>query len=407
MLGDKQYEGVLIAGQRRLLAAKEFFDTKLKELLGDAAATEQFARLCELQRRITDGLAFLVYEVRSDAEVGVIFETLNERGRNLTDLEKIKNYLLYLSSAIPDDRGVCLSELISHAWHDMFLNLAEQPDGAEDQLLRAHWLATQNPDPRLWKRVASVKEQFERSAYVPGGDRIIPYQTSEAAQEDSWARLKTDVEDYVHSLRNCSTFLADMSNPRAKYDNFTAETDRRQARLRTEALGRSGVVAPYRSLLFAARLKYPSDGSFYARLVDLCERFSARVFVIEQARSTAGEPRLARLAADLYKGVLTPSQVLARLETTIWEYANDDAVRNTLEDTSKNWYRRPGHKYFLYEYELSLIAPGAEAPDFSTFTREGGRRRPRSTSSRKTRRKMRSAGGTIFLRRSLRRSYIP
>ena len=43
-----------------------------------------------------------VYEVATSTEVGVIFETLNERGRPLSELEKTKNYLLYL--ATPDPR---------------------------------------------------------------------------------------------------------------------------------------------------------------------------------------------------------------------------------------------------------------------------------------------------------------
>jgi hypothetical protein len=70
---------------------------------------EKFDRLRELHHRMTAGLVFLVYQVRSEAEVGVIFETLNEPGRGLSDLEKVKNYLLYLSRTIADNRSAQLA----------------------------------------------------------------------------------------------------------------------------------------------------------------------------------------------------------------------------------------------------------------------------------------------------------
>jgi hypothetical protein len=167
-LGNEVFVGpALTAGQKRLRDAAYFFDAKI-DGLGDQDPAIEFARLKELQRRITAGLGFLVYEVQSGAEVGVIFETLNERGRNLSDLEKTKNYLLYLARSITDSRSGQLADLINVAWADIFRNLAADVSDADDQLLRAHWLATQNPDRREWKRIASIKERFDRSRYISG-----------------------------------------------------------------------------------------------------------------------------------------------------------------------------------------------------------------------------------------------
>lgn len=367
VLGDQAYEGgALIAGQSRLKDAKAYFDRQLDDVLSGVADDTQLSRLLDLLQRITAGLAFLVYEVRSDAEIGVIFETLNERGRDLTDLEKVKNYLLYLVRTMPDDRSQQLADQINEAWREIFRNLATQADEAEDQLLRAHWLATQNPDPRLWKRIASVKERFQRSAYVSGATRLVPLPAEDADQEAAWSRLDKDVARYVETLRKCSTFQADLLDPTADYGNFTPE-DKRRVRARSGALVRSGVVALYRPLLFAARLRYPDDGAFFAQLIDLCERYSARVFVIEQRRSNAGVSQLARLANELYRGT-DRQEVLASVRADLWARAPDDKVRDTLENPSENWYWRRGHKYFLYEYELSQMAEGEEEPLFSLFT---------------------------------------
>jgi len=366
VLGDHHFAGPApIAGQERLREACAFFDAKLDQLATGAMPTEEFERLRELQRRATAGLGFLVYDVQSVAEVGVIFETLNERGRDLSELEKAKNYLLYLARSISDSRGEQLAQIINEAWAQIFMNLASEVGDADDQLLRAHWLATQNPDRGDWKRIASIKSRFDRSNYISGETRIVPVTKDDKDQSEAWDRLFADVSAYVTSLRDCSFFLAEMFDPEATFASFTSHRD--DARARSGALRRSGVVALYRPLLFAARLRHPADGALYARLVDLCERFSARVFVIEQRRANAGEPRLLRLANDLFAGA-DPDHVCREVSAVLWRYAPDDRIRETLEATSANWYGRRGHKYFLYEYELSIRVHGQELQPLTYFT---------------------------------------
>jgi hypothetical protein len=261
VLDDRAFEPSLIHG-RRLKEAKTFFGDKLDKLLADVSNSEKFERLRELHRRMTAGLVFLVYEVRSEAEVGVIFETLNERGRALSDLEKVKNYLLYLSRLIPDGRSALLAQRINAAWSEIFRNLAGLGDAAEDDLLRSHWLATQDSDPRSWKRTASVKAKFRRDDYVASSSRLVP-RVTEFAEVDALEKLTRDVDAYVDTLKRCSHFQAEIVNPAAaKYEMFP-EGARSKVRDYTRNLTRTGFIAPYRPLLFAARLRYPQDGDFY------------------------------------------------------------------------------------------------------------------------------------------------
>jgi hypothetical protein len=375
-LGNGHPDGQsLIAGERRLRDCATYFDEKL-DGLADADPAVEFGRLKDLQGRITSGLGFLVHEVASAAEVGVIFETLNERGRPLSELEKTKNYLLYLARNIQDGRADELSELINTSWATIFVNLAGQGRDAEDQLLRAHWLATRDPDRRTWQQIASVKSAFERSQYVSGATRLVPPMEAQSDQCAAWDRLYGDLTRFVKDLRKCSFFLREMFDESAAFESFGAGQD--DARRASGSLLRSGVVAPYRPLLFAARLRYPADGEFYARLVRVCERYSARVFVIRQRRLNAGESRLLRLAHDLYR---TPGDedrrnwVLHELSGLIWRYASDSEVRASLETAEENWYVRRGHKYFLYEYELSLRKHGQELPPLATFVTGSGEQR--------------------------------
>jgi len=371
------HQGALIAGQRRLSEAVGFVEERLDRLAADASPGEVFRRLAELNRRIAQGLGFLVYEVGSSAEAGVIFETVNERGRTLTELEKAKNYLLYLASSISDGRGEQLANLINSAWSQMFQNLARRESDADNQLLRAHWLATVDPDLQNWAGAGSLKKRFDRSKYIATAMRIASAVDKVENQTDSWGRLSEDVTDYVSTLRDSSFILAEMSDPQAAFESFDNEQDREKAHINLAALSRTRVVAPYRPLLLAAQLRHPKNGAFYVELADLCERYSARVFVIEQRRANAGSAGLARIAHELYRGTIGPSVALDKVTALLWRYAPDGRLATTLYSTEEDWYGRRGHKYFLYEYERSLWGsrPGLELPPFTEFSSTQGTQR--------------------------------
>ncbi len=368
VLGDEPHVGPsLLPGQRRLVEARDYFDAKLDEMLADAEDAVRFERLKDLQGRVTHGLGLLVYEVETLADVGVIFETVNERGRGLSNLEKTKNYLLYLARTIQDGRADVLAEKINQAWSEIFQNLARESADMDEQLLRAHWLVTQNPVAREWKQMISIKGHFDRSKYVSGATRIVPDERPAEDQEVAWNRLYEDVLSYVETLRRSSYHLAEMFDEKAEFLAF-APGHRLVVRRRSAALRRSGVVATHRPLLLAARLAHPEDGQFYADLVTAAEVYSARVFVIEQKRTNAGEARLLRLAHDLYLGHRSAADTLTEFYAVLAAYANDDDIKATLGLIDADWYHRRGHKYFLYEYELSKRTHPEELDPLSRFT---------------------------------------
>ena len=374
ILGDQPVTVAhLTGGQQRLLAARDYFDARLKDLTADTDPSTALERLKDLYQRVTAGLRFLVYEVSTAADVGVIFETLNERGRPLSDLEKTKNYLLYLARQIRDDRSEQLAHEINERWTQIFGHLANAQQGEEDQLLRWHWLATQQPDKRYWKGVGSIKGRFDRGRYLASGVRLKTDETADAVGEAKWDELFEDLSSYISSLESCALFLREANDPNAQYLAFS-EGQRDLVRRGNSALQRSRIVAIYRPLLFACRLRHPNNGELYANLLEVCERYSARVFVIEQRKSNAGEQSLYGLAKQLFDGE-DPSWVLERMRAVLWRYAPDDSVRTTLESVDEDWYHRQGHKYVLYEYELSMLPHGQELTDFGFFTQGDNVRR--------------------------------
>ena len=53
--------------------------------------------LQEIYKYVTNRLGFLLYAPVNTKEIGIMFEVINNRGKPLSELEKVKNYLMYFS----------------------------------------------------------------------------------------------------------------------------------------------------------------------------------------------------------------------------------------------------------------------------------------------------------------------
>jgi hypothetical protein len=168
--------------------------------------------------KITQHLSMIVYEVDDVQDAGIIFETMNDRGRSLSELDKVKNYLLYISSKLDLPSDPDLVERINRTWTHIFEKLMSADLASianEDQLLRAHWLTIYNPDATQWKQSRSIKELFDLKAYTGQHNQLLQ-----------------DLRDYLDTLRSAATAYSDLYCPEHP-DAFNDVTD---AKLRASIL---------------------------------------------------------------------------------------------------------------------------------------------------------------------------
>jgi hypothetical protein len=367
--GVTPVQAPVIKAHSRLSTAAEFFEERIR--IAEAEQGEAFLDwLRDMTGRVTKSLEFTVYRVRDEAEVGVIFETLNQRGKPLSELEKVKNYLLYLASRLPDGPRTELSAIVNTKFAEIFKHLGSGglSSSHEDQMLRAHWLATEDPDARNWSGADSIKSRFHRRKYL-----------------DEPQLAFDDVAGYAESLADGAFIYSEILLP--KVDGFAAfGAAAKAARDAADRLRQSGNVAIFVPLLMAARLARTAAGAEYVALSDICERYSIRVFMIAERRSNAGRSRLYSLAFDITRAKragASPAAMSALISETVLHvaglaqyYATDDDVLAALLDASRNWYAKPGHKYFLFQYELFRL--GKKSPSF-TFDQFVGAKRSQTT----------------------------
>jgi len=358
--GEAAVDGPRLSAERRLAFAAQYFEERLDEVKKNVEPAAYRSRLRKIAGKVASNLQFTVYTVGDDSEVGVLFETLNQRGKELTELEKTKNYLLFLVNLLPAGPRADLAAIVNDCWKRIFTNLGAAELGAnhEDQLLRAHWLATQDPDQKSWEKAKSVKTRFHRRRYA----------------EDK-AALHAEVREYAESLRDASVAYRDLLvDSNSSYSIYGVEAS--TARQASRRLRHAGVVAIFAPLVIAARLSLtqPQDGAAFASLVDLCERYSVRVFLINERRGNAGSARLYRLANQLHRSG-TLADALVGLRERIAFFASDEDTFAALRSPRRDWYGKVGHKYFLYEYEIYLQGGQAPALAYEHFARGGDFRR--------------------------------
>jgi hypothetical protein len=324
----------------RLAAAKKFFARLLQDNRKPYGDDKFNAWLLDLVKKITSGLKLTVYEVKQEADVGVIFEVMNNRGKILSEMEKVKNYLLYLVSKIPLKAAPKLGQDINHAWSNILGRLMAShlgSSGHENQLLRSHWITVYDPDARNWAGVDSVKEHFPRL-----NCRTCP------------AEIVEGVRKYVTTLDDFAVAYCELFSPGSS-TTFGQFSDAVKQKLQhaVNKLVKLGVQVSFLPLFAAIRMKLPSDAASCLSYLELCEKYAFRIIRFHERRANAGQSWLFRQGNALYAGRTTLEEVLPQMSATLLYYSPQTRFREELtrQDDWYNWY---GIKYFLYEYEEYL-----------------------------------------------------
>ena len=117
--------------------AKIFFKDRIKKF--------NKKQLEELFKKVINLLKFNFYEIDSDLDVFVAFETMNNRGKQLTKLELLKNRLIYLTTLFPDKFKADKNKLrkdINEAWKTIYEYLGKNKKTPldDDEFLNDHWI---------------------------------------------------------------------------------------------------------------------------------------------------------------------------------------------------------------------------------------------------------------------------
>ena len=120
--------------------AKKFFSDRLQEEYDKNGIHS----IEDIFKKITQKLKFNMYYIDNDFNVFVAFETMNNRGKKLSNLELLKNRLIYLSTIFSDeeDNKKAIRKNINNTWKDVYGYLGKNKLKAlnDEDFLQDHWI---------------------------------------------------------------------------------------------------------------------------------------------------------------------------------------------------------------------------------------------------------------------------
>lgn len=362
---------------KNLKYAKEFFGKELQAYY----EKKGIEGINELYRKLTLKLMFNIHEIKDDYDVFVAFETMNNRGKRLTNLELLKNRLIYLTTLYSSDifdetNKIALRQRINETWSEVYYQLGRNENNllSDDEFLRAHWImyysySRKRGDDyiKFLLRKFSHKSIFENIIEVDPDDEepavlMSDQQDNDDMEIDSSQKIVTDeflhpeeIIDYVNSLKETAEYWYYTFYPE-KCPDITEEEQ-----VWIEKLNRIGIgyFRPIVAVSLIPKLGYSKDEriAFYKAV----ERFIFITFRMAMSQSSYKSSDYYRKTREVYMGNMSLSDVTEDLTNTTNENAAD-AVRVFITKMNKRFISQEGFyswrelRYFLYEYEYSLAS---------------------------------------------------
>lgn len=364
--------------------AKRYFYEQLEELY----SKNGLDGLHEIYKKLTKKFLFNEYVIKDEFDVFVAFETMNNRGKKLSDLELLKNRLIYLTTLYTDDEldkaeRRSLREAINSAWKEVYYQLGRNDKRPlnDDDFLKAHWIMYFKYsrkrgndyikfllDEQFSPQKVHKKVEREVILELPEEQRTdfeIDDTENENGEPDETSVVTTallepkEIKKYVNSLKESAVHWFNSHYPNLSTELIAAEQNA------IDRLNRIG-MGYFRPLImsFFKNEKVPATRIEFLNQV---ERFIFVVFRLCQARRNYRDSEFYNAAREFDKAELKLESIKDKL--------NDSAAFCFREDGSFNakyfydylykrfnsggrsgYYGWHGLRYFLYEYEVNLLS---------------------------------------------------
>lgn len=328
ILKDNPYsDNFRTPSQKRLYHLKERFIDLLNNISDDMA-------IACIERIKSANI--LVYLVNSRSEASLIFETTNDRGKPLTNIEKTKSYLMYKASLLDDSEQ--LLSTIQSRFNEIYQDFAsfENRQILEDSILQYSFIAYENWD--------NSGKQKEYQHYMES----MKYKCEQFFDNNDYDGFKEYVDKYTFNLKQSFSIIK-----KIYLDEFEEFKD----------LAALNVLSIFYPLLIKTyQLDLTFDKSNYRKVCRLLEIFVFRIYHIQHYLTSKFQTKWYEFAKK-FNGNFDSliNSIIVLIESP--EFGGDDAFLTELE--TKNFYGRysPTTKnYFFWKYENYLRTKQPTAP---------------------------------------------
>lgn len=363
---------------KNLKFAKNFFAENIRKLYVESGA-DGLEAVNTLYKKLTQRLMFNLHEIDDDYDVFVAFETMNNRGKKLTNLELLKNRLIYLTTLYDDDifdekDKAALRKKINDAWKEVYYQLGRNKSVplSDDDFLRAHWIiyfrySRKRGDDYIKFLLGkfSSKGIFEKTPVLVETETEATISDDVAEAEDTESvdteELETvevsklqpkEIEEYVNSLKDMAKYWYDTYFP-FESSNLTVEEQKRVDRLNRIGIGH------FRPLVTTVISRRDISESSRIKIFDAIERFIFVAFRLGNFNASYGSSDYYRAARQVYVKEIDVDELSKEIydrTTNDIEFASQNFVTRIEKyfTTGNCYYDWNSLRYFFYEYEAKL-----------------------------------------------------
>lgn len=375
---------------KNLKYAKSFFAENLSAVF-DVEGLQGIERL---YRKLTLRLMFNLHEIEDDYDVFVAFETMNNRGKKLTNLELLKNRLIYITTLF-DDKQIDIADKeqlrnnINDAWKEVYHQLGRNKNKSlpDDDFLRAHWItyfrySQKGGDDyiRFLLGKFSAKNIFEKhtitqeielaevsSDYEDNGDDEATNIENECEILLMSKLAPVEISDYVNSLKALAEYWY--------YSWFPSDSELLEdEKIWLDRLNRVG-IGHFRPLVVAALATNKTAPEERIALFQAIERFIFVCFRIGGFQANFQSSVYYNKSRDVLSGNASLASIADDLGNTV-DKVMASAVSSFIArtdrrfDSGEGFYSWRDLRYFLHEYEFEkAIVNKIQKVDWNLFTR--------------------------------------
>ena len=345
----------------KMKCAQDFFADKIKDLKKE--------EIEEIYLKLTNNLMFIDYDISQDFDVYTVFEVMNDRGKPLSNLEKFKNRLIYLTTAFSaerysDNAKVSLKNIINSSWKEIYKQLGHSKERVlkDDDYLKAHWiLYYKYSRNRGDDYIKDLLDKRYTIASVKKGNELFKNKTN----LDETCIEPKDIKNYVQSLQSTAKFWYYSHFPdTSDLDEEEKDYIRKLNRIR---------MGYFRPLVVASMINKQVTPDRRLEFLKTIERFIFIICRMGKDKTEKGE--IYKLARELFKEEKSIEDIttyINKLLANSITTALSDFYNTVRANIKKEGYytNKDFIKYLLFEYEVYLCGSGmAKIKSWADFTK--------------------------------------
>ena len=354
--------------------AKNFF----KENIQNEYEKNGISSIENIFKKITQRLKFNMYYIDNDFNVFVAFETMNNRGKRLSNLELLKNRLIYLSTVFEDeeDNKNAVRNNINNTWKDVYGYLGknkEKPLNDED-FLQDHWIIYfgYTRSNKVTYSSFLLNDYFNQNnisdKYIINSSKEVIeddidinediYNDEEIQETESLSSNKKitlgAISKYINSMKSLIPYWYIIQNPQ------DSDLDKEIIAMLNK-LNRLQFVY-FKPLITVLLSKSSISTDKKVECLKKIERYIFLHFRLVNYQSTYRNSFFWNLAHKFYNDEVDIDNVIEEVNKIDYLSDNNVANMNGILNNISRWFKNyKGYyswgsiRYFLYEYELFLM----------------------------------------------------